>query len=238
MFRALRFVVIVWLIAGCFLVVQRLPAKMLYLAVQKGWIPDSLVLPPSTVNEQAAETGHGREASGSRSAPMNARDALAVAWQLGVTLGRVSVIAQLSEGKAVALLQQFEQKMQLMATALGVPVPHRPEIRYSAMALSEFPKGLDSDPQQTGAQLAARYSDRHRLVYKLGALCGYDEFVISQIGESVFTAHIRYHARRAGIPDELWQPLITPTPGGDTGAESSIRLRQLDRVSEFLRTDQ
>jgi hypothetical protein len=62
---------------------------------------------------------------------------------------------------------------------------------------------------------------------------------VRRSGESPFTVSIRYHAQRAGIPDEVWLPLIAQVPKGGTSAEAfELRSRQLARVEEFLKTAQ
>ena len=238
---ALRFITIVWLIAGCFLVVEWLPIQVLSLVVERGWISDTLVLPKGTVQKHETETGESQQGSGLISPTVDARDASVIAWQLGLALGKASVFAQLEAADKEVALRESQQQMRQMATVLGVPVPQRPEIRNLALALSEFSRGLDDDRQRTAAQIAARYSDRHRLLYKLGALCGYDMIFVSLLrnGESPFTAAIRYHAQHAGIPDEVWQPLLAQVPKGGTSAEAlELRSRQLGRVEEFLKSTQ
>jgi hypothetical protein len=238
---ALRFITIVWLIASCFLVVEWLPIEVLTLGVERGWISDTLVLPKGTVQKRETETGDSQQGSGLSSPTVDARDASVIAWQLGLALGKASVFAQLETANKDVVLRESEKQIRRMANVLGVPVPQRPEIRNLALALSEFSRGLDDDPQRTAAQLAARYSDRHRLLYKLGAFCGYDMIFVSLLrgGESPFTASIRYHAQRAGIPDEVWQPLLAQVPKGGTNAEAlELRSRQLARVEEFLKSTQ
>jgi hypothetical protein len=93
-----------------------------------------------------------------------------------------------------------------------VPAPEIPPLHSYTYVLSEFETHIAADPKCIGALLAKFYSPQHDALYRFGAFVGYSVIyhVLVPQGGAIFVPYVRQYGKAAGLPEDLWGPLIDP----------------------------
>ena len=213
-------VAVVWSIAGAFVALEIGLPELLSRAVMAGAIPDSMVMPSDANPDTSRCSPSSAPRPQSPSALKPPVDPRYLAWRLGFQVGFVAGLANAGrsdDGTARSLAE-----WQAIAADFGIPAPLLPRIRHTAKALGEFELHIESDPQCTAARLSQAYGQRYGSAFKLGAYVGFATVFRMALPEAVvFVANIRHHGRSAGVPAELFQPLIEPVLDGVPGATTA-----------------
>jgi hypothetical protein len=112
------------------------------------------------------------------------------------------------------MLDELAKGRDDLAARLSVPSPDPFTPEQLANANTEFVAFIEQGgAAETARQLAATYSPLACELFKLGAVWGYTEMVRPILpGErAVFGMEIRHYARRADVPDQLWNPMLQVT---------------------------
>jgi hypothetical protein len=212
--RFLTGVAIVWSIAGAFVALEIGLPELLNRAVRAGAVSDRLVIPGGLNPDSSARCAPGVE---SPPAPKAAPDARYLAWRLGFQIGWSAGVANV--GKTDTAGARSLAQWQAVAGEFGIPAPLVPSIRHTAKALGEFENHIEFDPQCTAARFSQVYGQRQGSAFKLGAYVGYVSVFRMALPEGVvFVANIRHHGQSAGVPAELFQPLLRPAFDGAPGS--------------------
>jgi hypothetical protein len=163
-------------------------------------------------------------------------EVLVGAWVLGLASGRDALARQYDSVDRETLARHVAEVAPI-AESLGVPPSTTFVPRHAAGANVEFVAFVEADASGTGRRLALRHGTQPCHLYKLGAFWGYASLVRPSLPgtRAIFAPEISYHAERAFLPRELWQPMIEATPSGASFqelAEDSIALTQ--RVTGHL----
>ena len=219
--RALLFVGIAWSIAGAFQVLSRGGPWLLDRAVKASWIPESLVAPrPRAVDCSAAVQGMSKRALDDAAL----RRTRAEAYEMGFNLGLVT--GARNAGSKAGEPPSLRAQQDRLALELAVPRPAVPPLRQLADALHEFGVYVAADPECIGARLAAGYSPQHDALYRFGAFVGHAVPYRGMAPEAgpLFVPELRRYALAAGLPEEVWQPLLSASSqkaGPQAWAEAS-----------------
>jgi hypothetical protein len=206
--RAVAFVAIVWAVSATFIAFQAIALIGTGIALGNPDLLGDLFLPPvisrSTI---CAEQPAGAVA------PRNPA-ALADAWSLGLAFGREAILRQQEIFTNPQALAELRADVEQSADKIGVPPPETFVPRQIANAHREFVAFLEGDSRQTARALAKGDSSRACHLYKLGAAWSYSEvaLLILPNERNVLALEIHHYARQAGLPDELWRPMIEPQP--------------------------
>ena len=213
--RAAAFVAIVWGVAATFVVFEVAALRGTDLAIAYQELFGSLLL-SSAVSDSTTCVSDGDGAAGAA----EARTARAQVWGFGLLVGHDAIFRQFQAIDPQALAELAAQ-IDRSAAALGVPAPERFTPRQLANANTEFVAFIEADNRATARGLARRYSPQVCHLYKLGAVWGYSEVVRRALpGErAAFAVEIRHYARLANLPEEMWRPMLAPTPAAATRAE-------------------
>jgi hypothetical protein len=188
--RALKFLVIVWSIGAGFLALEAVFVRISDFSLGH-FAPAEMALTKQT----PAGAARCREIlKGIATADKDAARASRYrAWMLGYQFG----VANSGARKTL-------ENAQALARDLGVPEAALAK-GHLAYAAHDFAVSLEEDPQCVSAALAKRYSNQHAGFYKFGAAVG-----LTAGSDAVLTQEpqIRAYGRAAGVPQELWQPLI------------------------------
>ena len=211
---AATFVGIVWLVAGSFALFEIAAIRGMDVALAYPSLFGRVLLSDALQQSAACVVMPGE--IGDRR-PTQALPALALAWSLGLQLGQDAVARQWS-GIDPDVLEGSAQDIGERAARLGVPHPRPFVPERKAEALGEFSDLVERDPQGTAHGLAVLYAPEACEVFKLGAYWGYSALLRSAVPDSraVYSVQIHHYARRLGIPDALWQPMIARPAGNPT----------------------
>jgi hypothetical protein len=225
---AAAFVAIVWGVAATFVAVEVVALRGFDLARFNPAVFGNIAL-SRTVTESTScvvsEDGRARERPPQ---PLGTNDARMGAWLLGLNLGRDAVFRQYADANNPFLGQLADGSRQL-ADRLGVPSPAVFRPVQIANANTEFVAFVEHNESETPSRLASSFSPQACELFKLGALWGYSEMVRPALpGErAVFAMEIRHHALRAGVPEQLWTPMLQPTPANATAEEVLSQMETL-----------
>lgn len=236
--RILSFVVITWSIAGAFIVLQEFPAYLVDQVVEKGWVPDALVMPRSSRAKTDCRAAIER-AKSSPSDPTVAAQARVLVWLLGLRTGFAAGIASASAGSSQPVdVAPLLAEPQQLSDAMGLEPPRLPTIQHAANVLSEYQVFVESDPQCIAAQIGEKYSPRQAALYKFALIAGHAAvYRISQIGP-LFVPQLRSYGKEAGVPDELWKPLAEESMDSLPGANAKEKISfVLSRIQDHLKTN-
>ena len=162
-----------------------------------------LLLSRATTQSTTCVVATGEKASGAERG-VNAAEARAASWLLGISLGRDAVVRQLS-GSDPRVLEASVAQMSRFAEALGVPAP----VFLVPAAVGQ--RASRVRPVRRGRREPDRSSARGRLrtldceLYKLGAFWAYSAAVRVVLPDRQLThdAEIRHHAHKAALPESL-----------------------------------
>jgi hypothetical protein len=225
--RGAAFVAIVWTVAATFVAFDVIALRGLDLAMAYPELfGDVLLSPGVSGSTTCVRADRGQEATTGRAA----------AFSLGVAVGREAIFRQFSTSDT-QLLAAISAHVQESASTLGVPAPEAFQPVQLANANREFVAWVEADSATTARTLAQRYSGQACQVYKLGTVWGYSEVVrmVLPAERAVFAAEIRHYAREAGLPDELWQPMVGPFSAEAGSADLEAQMSALTaNVVNFL----
>lgn len=162
-------------------------------------------------------------------------EVLALAWNLGVRMGlharaaqmladRTSAAADAQGGERLAatrrMVDDSAAALERLSAALNVPRPAAFAPASEATVNIDFVPFVEGESNQTGRALAAMYGPRACEVYKMGAYWGHSVLVRTALpgAPNIYSREIDHHARRAGLPESLWQPMIARTPANADGS--------------------
>jgi hypothetical protein len=227
----LAFLAIVWGVAASFVAVDVLFVSGASRLAQSGAL-GTLALSPAVQRSQVCAVPPGDSAAaGPRASP----DVLAAAWDLGVRMGLHARVAQMiADGNKAAgdaqppewfaarrrIVEGSAAVLARMSAALKVPTPAPFTPAREATVNIEFVPFVEGETNQTGRALAAMYGATACELYQTGAYWGHSVMVRTALpGEpSIYSREIEYHARRAGLRESLWAPLIAPTAANADGS--------------------
>ena len=233
--RALTFVAIVWALAASFAAFELLSMRGFDLLLSFPQVFGNLLLSRATRDSKACEVQPG-ENPGRAASALNESDARVGSWFLGVRVGRDAQARQSTTVDA-KVLDASAAGVQQVAGLLGTPAPGLFVPQQKPLASTEFVAFIEGDQQGTAHQLAVAYAPLACQVYKLGALWGYSTLTRFALpGErSIFGVEIRHYARKVGLPETLWRPMIERTRRDATPAEINSQSTMLtDGVTKFL----
>jgi hypothetical protein len=187
----LKFLAIVWLIAAGFLGLEALFVRISDFSLRHV-APAELAL----AKQSPEGAAHCREVV-KAVVPMESRGLGAAshysAWMLGYQFG-------IANSGAPNMIESA----RALARGLGVPEMEMPK-GHVAYAAQDFAVSLEEDPQCVSAVLMKLYSAQHASLYKFGAAVG---MTASSGGILMQEPQIRVYGRAAGVPEQLWQPLL------------------------------
>jgi hypothetical protein len=122
---------------------------------------------------------------------------------------------------------------------LQLPHPEVPSPGVTANSLRDFSVFLAEDRQCVGAVLDRRFSPRHATLFKFAASVAVCAFYRYQ-APSPYTAmefEVMSYGTAAGIPPEVWQPLLTPADAAKPVAERKRETEALvQRIEYYVST--
>jgi len=233
--QTLVFLVVVWSIGAVFLALE---ASMMQLS----WIGSSKVLPANIVlsRQSKAAYEHCQEMVKGLPPVQDANVsqwARYFAWRLGYVLGSgdASLGAGIAERPAVedALRQSLP-----ITTELGIPALALPQHGRSGYAMREFTVFLEEDTPCVAAALQFRYSPRHAALYKFGAAAGFAGVyrrLAPQLND-VLAPQLRLYGSAAGIPENLYTPLVVPSVTGSGANDGQVVQSVFDRIDAYIKS--
>jgi hypothetical protein len=234
--RGLLFVAVVWSIAGAFMALDAGVGSLWHWSIATGLVPPSFampnggdIVPPAYCAYRDLDTRRG--AATVPADPAQKRQLRYTSWLLGLHLGFAAGLA--AQGRPKDELP-FTTEIHASAEVLGLPTPALPGIRHAAAALEEFQAYLQADPQCVFAQLAGRYGPGYGYLYILGALIGHA--MPYRAAGTVFVPAIRYYGSRAGIPQDLWTPMIRGTLADLPGSSAQQKIVGIvGRLDQYIK---
>jgi len=228
--RALLFVCVVWAVATSYVALQMVAQGALGFVVSHPALFGDVGLSAASRQSQTCSgaAAGAPDIAGAANAP-------AVAWMLGLKLGRDAIARQYASVDRALLAAQLEDARKLAAAA-GVPPPVPFVPQHAVEANTEFVAYVESDANATARAFTTRFSPEACHLFKLGALWGYASMVRPSLpGEpNIFSSEIRRHAEVV-MPPDLWQPMLEPPPRDATaqsifGADSATT----ERITKHL----
>jgi len=233
--NAVVFVAIVWGVAATFVAFEVVSLRGMDLALSYPAVFGNILL-SSAVTKSTSCVVAGNAARVPSPSTARGNDGRTGAWLLGLNLGRDAVVRQLAESNS-PFLAQLTAGSNEMAKRLDVPPPAVFRSAQIANANTEFVAFVEQDEGKTARRLAESVSPDACELFKLGALWGYSEMVRPALpGErAVFAMEIRYHGRRAGVPEALWSPMLQRIPANSKPDEVVAQMTALTRgVTTYL----
>ncbi len=231
--NAAIFTAIAWLIAASFIAGLEIMTRGVSFGLKS---PETLgvMLPRSVQVSQGCDTAPGESVE---SATVNGRPAPFWAWRLGIAVGKLAWLSQRGSA-AQNVASENARAAWALSTVLRIQPPQPFVPAHIALAHSEFTDFVESDAIPTAHELASAYSSTTCHVYKLGALWGYWVFAwtIAPGEGNGFAAQLDFHARRSGLPQRLWQPMVESTPSGTPQQVLAQGANVADAVSQYLST--
>ena len=211
--HAIAFVAIVWGVAATFVAFEFIALGGVDVVTSFPALFGDLALSRAVTESTSCHASPVGGTSEPRSPAGGLPDVRVGAWRLGVNLGRDAVFRQLA-GATPESLEEMAAGVRALAADLGVPAPSGFRARQIANANTEFVAFVESDGTGTARRLAETSSPQTCELFKLAAFWGYSEIVRPALpGErAVFAQEIRYHAKRAEVPETLWSPMLERLP--------------------------
>jgi hypothetical protein len=205
----LLFLGIAWGVALSFRLVMRAGGALLGLMIERDLLPATLV-GPKQANQPAAADCSAVAAEAVRPvSPEQLRVAASGAFTLGVQLGFASCLLD-NSGDDPTAAQSMLPGLAESARQLELPAPM---LRKSPRLLDSsalFAEAVRDDGQCLAARLSRRHTPRHAALFRLGAIAGYYVLFRSArpAARELFLPELRFYAQEAGVPDQLWRPLL------------------------------
>lgn len=230
--RTLVFLAVVWSIGGLFLGLEAVLREFSWLGASKS-LPANLALP----KQSRAAFLHCQEVVKGLPPPAPNPEIVAqtsyLVWRIGYMLGTADGAIAAGVANQPAVEEAMRQSLQV-TNALGLPPLALPQHGRSAYALSEFSTFLEEDPPCVAAALQSRHSPKHAALYKFGAAVGFAGVYrrLAPKLKDVLAPQLRVYATAAGIPTELYTPLLgqplATGPGADLGQAVQSVVNQID----------
>lgn len=234
--RILVFLAVVWAIGAAFLALEAGMTELSWFSSSKS-LPANLVLP----KQSQAAFAHCQEVV--KSLPRPAQNAGSdgqawyLAWRLGFLLG--SADASLTSGRASRAAAENMLQQSLQATsALGIPPLILPEHGRSAYALREFSVFLEEDTPCVAAALQFRHSPKHAALFRFGATVGFSNLYRRLAPElnDVLAPQLRVYGSAAGIPSDLYDPLLGQHAAGSGADERQAAESVVNRIDSYIKS--
>ena len=230
--RTLAFLTVVWSIGGLFLAAEAVMRELSWFSASKS-LPAKLVLP----KQSHAAFLHCQEVVKGLPAPAQGpeidRERSYLVWRIGYMLGSADASIAAGIAKQAAVEAALRQSLPV-TNALGTPPLALPRHGGSAYALAEFSTFLEEDPPCVAAALESRHSPKHAALYKFSAAVGFAGLYrrLAPQLNNVLTPQLRIYGAAAGIPADLYSPLISPPlatrPGPDAERTIQTVVSQID----------
>jgi hypothetical protein len=224
------FLAIVWGVAASFVAFESATISGFSWLAEPGGALADLALPAAVKNSRLCR------ADGNPSVPRHrfSPDNRAAAWMLGTRMGLFTRANLLARDTArppgdpqsrewVAAQRRFADgtaaDVERLSAALNVPRPPVFTPVNQATINIEFVPFVEGADNSTGRALAVGYGSDACELYKMGAYWGFSMWVRTALpGEpNIYAREINYYARRLGLPESLWRPLIARTPANASG---------------------
>jgi hypothetical protein len=234
------FLVVVWSIGAVCLALEAGMTGLTWFSSSRS-LPANLVLP----RQSQAAFAHCQEVvknlpPPAQNASIDAQQASYLAWRLGYMLG--SADGALTSGAANHAAVENVMQQSLQATgALGIPSLALPEHGRSAYALREFSVFLEEDTPCVAAALQFRHSPRHAALYKFGATVGFASVYrrLAPTLADVLAPEVRIYGSAAGLPANLYAPLLGQSIASGPGADPGQALQSIvNRIDAYIKTSQ
>ncbi|MGH6918927.1 MAG: hypothetical protein ACREJ0_14625 [Geminicoccaceae bacterium] len=229
-----------WSIAGAFLVLEFAWPALLRWSIGAGVLPEELAM-PTQEQMPTALVCRQQEVDAEEAATVDVEDPLAMremryaSWMLGQQFG--FAVSMANAGEADTQTVTLREDLQTWAAMLRLPTPTPPESRHLVSQLNDFTDHLVADPQCIAARLTRRYGPRYGYLYKFGAVVGYEIPLRAWDIGGPFALQIQFYGRKAGIPQELWQPLTLGSLADLPGAHPRDKvIRLVERIGEHIAT--
>lgn len=198
-------------------------------------IAESLALSTATRDSTTCNASPGRAAidAGAWTTDPAVRFAI---WSIGLKVGQDAIARQYSSVDRRLLDAAFSEA-EALAARFQIARPRGFVVEHALNANVEFFTYVEGNAQQTASALTARYTSEACHLYKLGLFWGYASVVRGLMpgDATLFGAEMSHHARRAALPDELWEPMIQRTKASDTSQQIWTAGEALTRrVNEHL----
>jgi hypothetical protein len=233
--RTLVFLVVVWSIGGLFLAVEAGMREFSWFSASKS-LPANLALP----KQSRASFLHCQEVVKGLPPPAQtpdiARQTSYLVWSIGYMLGSADASIAAGIANQAAVERVLRQSLQV-TKVLGIPPLALPQHRRPAYALWEFGTFLEEDPSCVAGALQLRHSPKDAALYKFGAAVGFAGVYRRLAPQlSVLTPQLRIYGAAAGIPADLYNPLLgqplIASPGANAGqAVQSV----VNRIDTYVR---
>jgi hypothetical protein len=237
--RVAVFVALVWTVAASFIAFDRgaLAGFGMLLNTSGG---RALALSSTVRNSKTCTPEEGAPGDGTS----QISDVAATAWVLGLMVGTHAFTSRWESSTASSEAQQHwralanersartARNIEKLAAQLQVPQPRRFTGQELADANTAFMSAVEADADRTARRIARRYSEMACHLYKLGAYWGYASEVSNALPSerSAFGPEIEYHARKAGVPDDLWEPALAPRHASASSEELAAETLQLTQA--------
>ena len=234
--RTLVFLAVVWSIGGLFLATEAVMRELSWLSASKS-LPANLVLP----KQSHAAFLHCQEVVKTLPAPAHTPEIAGrtsyLAWSMGYMLGTADAAIAAGIANQAAVEQALRQSRQV-TNVLGIPPLVLPQHGRSAYALSEFSAFLEEDPPCVAAALELRHSPKHAALYKFGAAVGFAGVyrrLAPQLND-VLAPQLRIYGAAAGIPADLYNPLLGQPLAAGPGAEAGRTVQSVvNGIDSYVR---
>jgi hypothetical protein len=234
--RTLVFLVVVWSIGAAFLALE---ASM----TQLSSIGSSKVLPANIVLPRQSQAAYEHCQEVVKGLPPPVQDANVsqwaryFAWRLGYALGSGDASLGVGIADRSAVEDALRQSLPI-TTELGIPSLSLPQHGRSGYALREFTVFLEEDTPCVAAALQFRYSPRHAALYKFGAAAGFAGLyrrLAPQLND-VLAPELRLYGSAAGIPENLYTPLLVQSVAGSGANEGQVVQSVFDRIDAYIKS--
>src|ERR1019366_4599010 len=145
--------------------------------------------------------------------PNIARQTSYLVWSAGYMLGTADASVAAGIANRAAIENALRQTLPV-TSALGSPPLALPQHGRDAYALAEFSAFLEEDPPCVAAALQFRHSPKHAALYKFSAAVGFASVyrrLAPQLND-VLAPQLRIYGSAAGIPADLYKPLLGQPP--------------------------
>lgn len=234
--RTLVFLAVVWSIGAGFLALE---ASM----TQLSWFGSSNLLPANIVlpRQSKAAFAHCQEVEKSLSPPAQdanvSRQAWYLAWRLGYLLGSADASITAGVANRTAVENGLQQSLPV-TTELGIPPLALPQHGRSGYALREFSVFLEEDTLCVATALQFRYSPKHSALYKFSAAVGFASVyrhLAPQLND-VLAPELRVYGSAAGIPANLYTPLLGQPVAGSSADEGQAVQSVVNRIDAYIKS--